>query len=250
MSAWRNVTQECQAARSHAIRIDSQPCRREAIPASCPDFDRLAGIYRWMEAATFGPMLQRCRCAWLDRLKDARRALVIGDGDGRFTARLLGANSRITVDAVDASRAMLRSLLRCAEIHASRVTLHHADARNWNPGDARYDLVVTHFFLDCLTTDEVRALARSLRGYVEDRGLWVVSEFAVPPNLFGRVVAGPIVATLYRTFGWLTGLSVRSLPDYASTLRDAGFSLEARRAWLGGMLVSEIWRAEPACERH
>jgi hypothetical protein len=30
------------------------------------------------------------------------------------------------------------------------------------------------------------------------------------------------------------------LPDHATALRQAGFSLEMRRAWLGGFLISEL----------
>lgn len=213
---------------------------------SCPNFDRIARIYPWMELATFGPWLQRCRCAFLGQLAECRRALVLGDGDGRFSARLLRDNAAASVDAVDASPAMLWALMRRAGRHASRVSACAADARCWRPQLDRYDLVVTHFFLDCLTTDEVRRLARTVRRAVEDRALWVVSEFAIPQNGFGRFVARPLVAGLYWAFGVLTGLRVRSLPDHASALREAGFALECRRTWLGGLLVSELWSAEDA----
>ena len=81
---------------------------------SPPNFNRLARIYLWMELACFGPWLWWCRCTFLRELADSRRALVIGDGDGRFTARLLRANPGIQIDAVDSSAAMLHSLLRRA----------------------------------------------------------------------------------------------------------------------------------------
>jgi Methyltransferase domain len=206
-----------------------------------PDFSRLAGLYRWMELASFGPWLWWCRCAWLGRLASCERALVLGDGDGRFTRRLLAINPDVRVDAVDASAAMLDALVRRAGTDAGRVRVHLADARVWQPANAPYDLVVTHFFLDCLTTDEVAAVARNLRGAVSEQALWVVSEFAIPDGGFGRLMARPVIAGLYWAFGCLTGLTVRALPDYAPGLRAAGFRLDARRKWLGGLLVSEIW---------
>jgi hypothetical protein len=100
-----------------------------------------------------------------------------------------------------------------------------------------------HFFLDCLTTEEVESLAAKLRAIVSPSGLWLVSEFAIPAGWFGRLVAAPLVSGLYLAFAWLTGLSVRSLPDHRSALRAAGFALQQRRAWLGGLLVSELWSA-------
>jgi SAM-dependent methyltransferase len=219
-----------------------------------PDFDRLARLYCWMEWFSFGPWLMRCRCAFLSELPGSRRALVLGDGDGRFTARLLDADPTVRIDAIDASAAMLKTLARRARPHARRLRIQAADARDWQPegqpADSAwslpYDLIVTHFFLDCLTTEEVRALASTLRAALAPPARWVLSEFAVPEGWFGWLVARPVVWGLYCAFGWLTGLELRRLPDHAWALGQAGFSLEARRCWLAGLLVSELWRTTPA----
>ncbi len=210
------------------------------------NFDRLAEPYRFMEWATFGPWLGWCRCTFLGQCVAAHRALVLGDGDGRFTARLLASCPQVEVDAVDASLAMLEALMGRAGRNRSRVRTQRADLRTWQPrlapGQAPFDLVFTHFLLDCLTTGEICSLATGVRAALSPSARWVVSEFAVPQGWFGRLVAGPVVWGLYRAFGLLTGLEIRWLPDYAGALRQAGFSLEIRRGWLGGLLVSEIWR--------
>ena len=217
----------------------------DGISCVTPDFGRLAGIYRWMELASFGPWLQRCRCAFLDELRGCRNALVLGDGDGRFTERLLRANAEVRIDAVDASEAMLLALVRRAGADAGRVRPHCADIRGWAPDGGPYDLVVSHFFLDCLTTEEVRALAGRVRGAVGPEAIWVVSDFAVPKGLFGRLVARPVVWGLYWAFGLLTGLRVRRLPEHGEALQRCGFRLEQRRDWIWGLLVSEVWRNVP-----
>jgi SAM-dependent methyltransferase len=210
-----------------------------------PDFNRLARLYRWMEFCTFGPWLSLTRLTFVSRLTRARHALVLGDGDGRFTARLLRANRAVVVDALDASDAMLQGLLCHAAPHADRVSVHLADVRDWQPAavgpEPSCDLIATHFFLDCLTQTEVESLALRLRSAVAPASLWVVSEFAIPAGWFGRLVARPLVAILYASFGWLTGLTVGSLPDHASALRRAGFTLQERRTRLAGLLVAELW---------
>jgi len=214
-----------------------------------PNFDRLAKLYRWMELATFGPWLWRCRCAFLAEAAGCRHALVLGDGDGRFTARLLAENSTVEIDAVDASPAMLNALARSAGRNAARVRTHLADARLWQPGlssDALansqpYDLIVTHFFLDCFTTEEVQSLASELRREVAPSTLWVISEFAIPTGWFGRVLARPLISGLYLSFGWLTRLPVRALPDHRPALSAAGFTLLRHRTRLAGLLTAELW---------
>jgi SAM-dependent methyltransferase len=226
-------------AKSEVVRPQSTEF---SVAKQAPNFDHLARIYRWMELLSFGALLSRCRNTFLPELGAARRALVLGDGDGRFTAELLRVNPRVRIDAVDASPAMLDALLSRAKANSCRVSVYCEDAREWQPANGKYDLVVTHFFLDCLTTKECTALAASLRGAVSPAGFWIVSEFAVPEGWFGRLVARPLIWLLYRAFGALTGLTIRSLPDYQIALRGAGFSLARQRTRLCGLLVSEMWR--------
>jgi SAM-dependent methyltransferase len=225
------------------IETEAEPARIIARPQAS-NFDRLAKLYRWLELFAFGPFLSRSRAAFLPELVSARRALVLGDGDGRFTAELLRVNSQVHIDAVDASPAMLDALLRRAGVNAGRVCAHCVDARDWHLENPPYDLVATHFFLDCLTTEECHALAAKLGGAVSPSAVLIVSEFAIPEGWFGRLVARPLVWLLYRAFGVLTGLALRSLPDYHAALQDAGFALTRRRRLLRGLLVSEMWRCK------
>lgn len=209
--------------------------------SSTPNFDRLARVYRWMEWASFGPWLQYCRYAFLPSLMDRRRALILGDGDGRFTARLLRSNSQIQVDVVDASSAMLEELLRRAGPDGSRVHAECADVRYWLASSGDYDLIVSHFFLDCLTAEEIEKLAENLRRVSQPSALWIISEFSIPQNTYGQLFAGPLIAGLYRAFGLLTGLDARKLPDHRTALFGSGFALRAKRRYLGGLLISELW---------
>ena len=120
----------------------------EAHPGSTvADFNPLAPFYRWMEWFTFGPFLWKCRLAFLPEMRSRKSALILGDGDGRFTARLLQDNPQIEVDAVDASEAMLRQLVRRAGANAVRVRTQLADARQLSFRAGNLDLVATHFFL-------------------------------------------------------------------------------------------------------
>jgi ubiquinone/menaquinone biosynthesis C-methylase UbiE len=198
-----------------------------------------------MEWASFGPHLQRCRCAFLPLLADCRHALVLGDGDGRFTARLLSTNLQVQIEAVDASSAMLNELIHRAGPNAGRIRTQCADVRNWQPAANGYDLIVSHFLLDCFTTSEIEQLAETIRHAAAPSAVWVISEFAVPANTFGRFLAGPLVAGLYAAFGLLTGLKNRKLPNHRKALRSSDFHLCEERRWLRGLLVSELWKIAP-----
>ena len=134
----------------------------------------------------------------------ARRALLLGDGDGRFLARLLETNSAITADVVDSSRSMLaileRRVRRSGPQARRRICLHHADALEWNPA-GRYDLIVSHFFLDCFSTQQLEQLFDAVLPHALPGAQWVVSEFAIPRNAFAAYLARRIIRLLYQVFG-------------------------------------------------
>jgi ubiquinone/menaquinone biosynthesis C-methylase UbiE len=212
------------------------------VSSSTPDFNRLARPYRWLEYLSFGPFLSRARRHFLPQLAHSRHALILGDGDGRFTASLLRANPAVRIEAVDASPVMLQALERRCAAHRKRLTTHHADARNWQPAtEAGYDLIATHFFLDCLTTAEVANLAERLLRIATPDVQWIVSDFGIPDSPFGRLFAAPLVAVLYRAFRLLTGLKPQALPDHRFALTAAGWTLYAESLHLHGLLVSQLW---------
>ena len=215
-----------------------------------PNFDPLARVYRWMEYVSFGPMLERCRLRFLSQCSQARHALVLGDGDGRFTAHLLAANPTLQVDAVDASAAMLAVLqdraCRCCSEDDLRLRTIHADLRHFLPTAKDYDLVVSHFFLDCLTDDDVSDLVERLVPYLGSDAIWLVSEFSIPEKGWRRAPARLVVRFLYVSFRVMTHLRVQRLPDYSKALRDHGFHGSEVTQYLGGLLVAEVWRRRGA----
>jgi SAM-dependent methyltransferase len=210
-----------------------------------PNFDVVARGYRWMEYATFGSALQRCRAHFLPRLLernlDRRRALVLGDGDGRFSAALVRANRAIEVDAVDISGAMLRLLSHRCVSAGERVRTHHRSAFSFMP-EGSYNLIASHFFLDCLTQAQAEALVARFTPHLAVGGLWVVSEFRIPEGWM-KWPARMLVAALYAAFRLLTGLRINRLPDHAGAFAAVGFQCVAHRDSLGGLLRTELWQA-------
>ena len=193
-----------------------------------------------MEYLSFGPLLHRTRMQFLPEAAAARHALVLGDGDGRFCAALLRFSSAVRVHAVDASAGMLAELWRRAvDVGAAdRLEMTCADATQCLPV-GEFDLVCTHFFLDCLSTEQVAGLVPRIRERMSS-GHWVVSEFAIPGGAL-RQPASWLVAGLYAAFHRLTGLEVRKLPLYPEILKANGFVLLELHSRLGGMLRAELW---------
>ena len=205
--------------------------------------DFIARWYRWLEYLTFGPALQKRRREYMSAVANARHVLILGDGDGRFTAEFLTRNPAALVDSIDLSPGMMHVAERRIQRSKSgwgRARLFVADARTARlPGN--YDLVVTHYFLDCFTTEEVKSLVERVAAVASPGASWLVSEFQVPGRGLRRLPAMLLVKALYLSFGILTGLSTNRLPNYAMALETGGFRRMRQTLAIGGLLVSELW---------
>lgn len=201
-----------------------------------------------MEYLTLGRALESCRGLRLPGMEEAREVLVLGDGDGRFTAALLGRWPAVRVVAIDSSEAMLALLSARVEAlgAVSRVTAVHGEAVSYLAGPveamagqpaAGFDCVCSHFFLDCLATAEVCRLVDGVCPRLAPGAVWVVSEFAAE-CWWTRLV----VALLYRGFALLAGLKVQQLPEWRGALEARGFVCETEAQRLRGLLTSSVWR--------
>ena len=193
-------------------------------------WNALAPWYRWLEYAAFGRGLQRRRLAYLPQMADARSALVLRDGDGRFLAALVEANSQVVIDYVDGSEGM-RKLAARRNGGCERVRFHVADARTWDGAADRFDLVVSHFFLDCFSTADADAIIGRVGARMTPDARWIVSEFR----------AAVSVTTLYFLSGLLTELDTRKLPKYENAFARHGFTLSEQQTAAGGLLCSQVW---------
>lgn len=214
-----------------------------------PNFDRIARPYQMLEYLTLGRWLERTRLYFLPRLHSVRNALVLGDGDGRFLAELLAANPGLRATAIDTSATMLELLRKRCAPYTDRLRTLQIDALDYAPdGDARYDLVVSHFFLDCLTEAQVTELVGRLAPALRAQALWLVSDFQIPTGTL-RVPVIAIVRALYLTFRVLTGLRVTRLPDHAAIFVRAGFARIEQQQFLGGLLTTELWQTVSESKR-
>ncbi|MEZ5317031.1 MAG: class I SAM-dependent methyltransferase [Vicinamibacterales bacterium] len=206
------------------------------------NFDSLARLYLPLERLAFGRALDRTREALLPHLASCRRVLILGEGDGRFLARLLRASPHPTVECVDASRRMIaRAAGRLSSDERARVTFRQADARTLTVPPASVDAVVTCFFLDCFTAPEVEAIVAAVAPALRPGGRWLWADFAVPPHGLARWQARAWLPTLYAFFRWRTGISARALPPAHRALTAAGLAEQTRTRLRGGLLEAALF---------
>lgn len=216
-------------------------------------FDTVAPWYETLERLAFGDDLQRCRIAALGEIAAPQRALVVGDGNGRFLCELLRYDPDVEVDCVDGSGRMLQlAQQRVEEVldgHAERVRFLNKDITSWRVPERRYDLIVTNFFLDCFSERSLIGVIRNLGSGATEDATWLVSEFCVPEKGMARFRARGWLAAMYFFFRVAARIEATELIDPTPFISAEGFGVVRRRFFRDGMLKAEVWRRTQTLSR-
>jgi ubiquinone/menaquinone biosynthesis C-methylase UbiE len=181
-------------------------------------FDTIASPYAALERMTFGHRLQKARTYALRQIdRPIKRALLLGDGNGSFAIELLSRHPDCQIDSIEISPKMLAiSQQRISVTLPGNADRYHpilADALNYDFGNACYDFVGLHFFLDCFEDPECEQLIQATTAALETRGVLSFADFNIPTKQPYRYVGRCLIRLLYLSFRLLTGLKTKRLPQ-------------------------------------
>jgi ubiquinone/menaquinone biosynthesis C-methylase UbiE len=125
---------------------------------------------------------------------------------------------------------------------ATRVRFLQRDITSWAPPEASFDLIVTHFFLDCFSEARIADIVNRLSRAATPNATWLLADFSVPAQGFARIRAGLWLAAMYRFFRIAAGIEARQLVNPSPFLRGVGFALARQHLFRSGMVKSELWR--------
>jgi ubiquinone/menaquinone biosynthesis C-methylase UbiE len=208
-------------------------------------FDLLAPHYRWMEWLLAGQKLQRCRTAFVHSIPRARRVLMLGEGNGRCLVELLRAYPEAHFTCVDSSRRMLdraRARVRAHGLGTERIEFVHADVSDWQAPPEQFDLLVTHFFLDCFRANQLAQMVPRLAAAAAPGACWLLADFREPTSGVAKWRARGILRAMYFFFQRVTGLPASRLTPPDALLQQSGFVLRERSVSEWGLLHSDLWQ--------
>lgn len=215
-------------------------------------FDPVARWFGPLERLAFGDGMQRAREAATDlALEDdrpIRRALFVGDGDGRGALALAERRPDVELWLVDASaeflaRAESRLTSSAVTAHYLQAELPGADPAGSELPTGSFDLIATHFFLDCFEGRELARVIAALTAVAAPDARWIVSDFHVPDTGCRRHQARAWLAILYPFFGATAGLNAKRLEDPGRHLRSAGWAPASPvRDWR--LWRSSLWQGQ------
>lgn len=204
-------------------------------------FDILAPHYRWMEIVLAGEKLQRCRAAFLSRIPAAANVLILGEGNGRFLKECRRAMPSAKITCVDASERMLVLAQQRLGDDKGVTEFICADALAWVPPKGEFDLIVTHFFLDCFQPEQLENLIAKIAGAAAPHANWLLADFQAAPKGMARFRSQLVLWTMYCFFRIVTRLPAKSLTPPDTYLEGRGFKLREWQVSDWGLLHSDWW---------
>lgn len=212
--------------------------------ASTAGYDRLANHYQLLENVLFGAKLQRSRVAMLPTLPACQSALVLGDGDGRLLEAFCQSQPECCVTSVDQSERMLAMQNQRIALSTSldRVTFVRQDARAYHPEPNSIDLLVTSYFLDCFTFDDLSCCLPAWIGGLKDQGWLYVVDFQQPPDGWQRFRGKLLLSLMHWFFRWQTKLPNRHLVDIDSVLQRQPLKLVKQIVFDQGLIRAQLYQ--------
>ena len=200
----------------------------------------LAPFYQCLEQVSFGRALQAARCACLKE-PAPDRALVLGEGDGRFLEQAVQAWPETQFTVIEQSSGMLR--LAQKRTARDRVRFLQGSALDLKtlidaPNEG-FDAVISHFFLDCFTIDTLHRLVPMVLERVVPRARWYVSEFR-NEHWWQRC----LLWGMYRFFHHLTETEATCFPLYEDVFRTHELARRRLATWRAGFVAAEVWESQ------
>jgi tRNA (cmo5U34)-methyltransferase len=208
------------------------------------DFDLVAPIYDALASLVFGGALRRAQFALLERVRDARRVLIIGGGSGWFLRELLARCNAQHVLYIEQSPKMLAysraAVAEAAPESLSRVEFRLGTEESLSAADGEFDLVATNFFLDLFEQSGAAGIARRLCERLAAHGRWLFVDFELPERGPVRLYGLLLFRVMFTFFNVVARMESRWPPDYARIFEPLGLRVTHERRFYASLVRARL----------
>lgn len=180
-------------------------------------YDWLAPYYDKLASLFVGEQIQQAQLKMLSHLSARKKLLILGGGTGWILPHLFRVNPNLEIHYVDISEKMIARARVCAGNNSLIEFIHGNETC---VPDRDYDSVLTHFYVDLFTDEQLINLIREIKLRLIGSACWLVTDFEAhtrPQKIKIRV--------MYLFFRRLTGLKTKALPKWYQAFVQTGLSV-------------------------
>ncbi|MEQ9149664.1 MAG: methyltransferase domain-containing protein [Cytophagales bacterium] len=193
-------------------------------------FDRVVPFYDALSNFVFGSSLKQSRECSLEEVAQHADVLVLGGGTGKWLNKLLDINKNCRIWYVEASGKMMDEAKKNLKGKGQVVFVHGTHETVY---EQKFDVVITHFFVDMFTDKDLRVLAHKISGDLKDGGKWIVADFVNE-----RIWHWIFLKGMYLFFNIMGVLDLNFLSDWQRIIKENGFKSSSVFSFYSGFIRS------------
>ena len=201
-------------------------------------FNWIARSYDNLVRVVFGDVLHRAQMHFVNEINEADKVLIIGGGSGKFLHNLLKMKSGIDVVYVEASSEMI-ALARQQVADVGRVCFIHGTEDDI-PSQP-FDVVITNFFLDLFTEDQIYPVIKKISRNLRVNGKWLMTDFENTKEVSHRVV----LSLMYQFFRITGSIDAKRLAKWRPVFVIEKLRLEEQEFFRNGFVTTSVFVKEP-----
>jgi ubiquinone/menaquinone biosynthesis C-methylase UbiE len=200
------------------------------------DFDRVAFIYDFLAKLVFGKEIQESQKYFLGKIYDHSKVLVLGGGSGWLLAELLKAKPNCEIDYVEASERMI-ALTKKKVKNEDRVHLIHGTEEDISLA-IKYDAVITNFYLDLFTMQQLDDVLKKIQSSIKSGGLWIVTDFVDNKKWWQSI----LLKLMYWFFRITCGLEMQQLPEWNKSMEKIELKEVESKFFYNGFIKTAVFQ--------
>ncbi len=208
-------------------------------------FNKIAPFYHVVSMIFSLNRIRKSQMWLLSQNMKFSKALIVGGGDGEFLLEAMKKGLSEQYYYIDISDAMIKLAQRKIEKRlplSLKSVIFICGSYQDIPYNQKFDLIITPYFLDCFSNDELSLVIAKLYAHLTNEGTWFFTDFNIPENKTRSYIFKNIIQLLYRIINVFCDLGVNRLPDFKKEFHKYKFTLLQEQYFLGGLLVSRIYK--------
>lgn len=199
-------------------------------------FNWIARQYDLLVKIVFGEKLHDAQLHFLKEVGSTDHVLILGGGSGKFLESLLRARPGVSVLYVEASSEMISLAKRRISAASDVIFIHGTQADI--PAQRKFDAVITNFFLDLFSKEEIEQLSLQISTKLKPSAKWLATDFVESAKRKHKFLLG----LMYWFFTVTGSIRVKELPPWKAAMINSGLMIVEERSFIDGFVCSVICR--------
>jgi len=192
----------------------------------------------------FGDAIRRAQVHFLFYIPPNAHILVVGGGTGWIIDEIWKRKQETTFVYIDISSEMIRRAKKLVReqypTHMQNIEFRTGSLDLLTDTDT-FDVVITPFFLDLFTSAQLPGISQRLISVLKQKGIWLFTDFHLPPSQPMRTVATLLIRTMYLFFRVVTHISAKKLPNFDLYFPSDTFTLQEKQYFYMNIIQTKIF---------